>query len=594
MTKTRARSGRGVTDRRISPADGLEAQARRGAASARASRRAPRTGGCWICRRAGRALGVGGECLARAAGRCRRRRSAPRRRRSGRSSATGRCSRRPPPPRRADPERLPPVKPKPLAFPAPRRRAARLVDAEGARPSTPARAAPRPCPRRGRVRRGRTGPPNRAYLKLWKAFTRLGAWPQAGERCLDLGAAPGGWSWALARLGARVIAVDKAALDPAVAALANVERRGESAFALDPAAIGPVEWWVSDVVCYPKRLLALIGRWRASGLARNMVATIEFQGATDPASRARVRRHPRLAGSAPASQQARAARFTAGRTGVIDLDVSARRHRVRSCAQECAVDVRREAADELARHRRHAAAGGRQRGNLELQLGSNGRAVTPWVAYSDAVNGSTSERRCPRTPGRRRSRTAASRADRALHAVRREHVIHAKARWVDGPSAMNDSPLKSRGRSALRRAAGGRRAPPRRSAPAASSRRAPPHAGPVRWRSRGRTARSPPSRAPCSTPGRTAPGRASAAAQEATGEARQHAVGQRRHGCDAQHAGAARAQLLRGVGDAVEPDERALDLAVERKRLAGRHQAIALALEQHQARAHLAARAPGG
>ena len=72
------------------------------------------------------------------------------------------------------------------------------------------------------------------------------------------------------------------------------------------------------------------------------------------------------------------------------------------------------------------------------------------------------------------------------------------------------------------------------------------------------------------------------AAQEATGEARQHAVGQRRHRRDAQHARAARAQLLRGVGDAVEPDERALDLAVEGKRLAGWHQAIALALEQHQ------------
>ena len=180
---------------------------------------------------------------------------------------------------------LPPVKPKPLAFPAPAPRAPLgswtlwepdlvYASARCASPFVHGEVA---------FVEDRTGPPNRAYLKLWEAFTRLGARPQVGERCLDLGAAPGGWSWALARLGARVIAVDKAALDPGVAALANVESRRESAFALDPPAIGPVEWWVSDVVCYPKRLLALIGRWRDSGLARNMIATIKFQGATDPA-----------------------------------------------------------------------------------------------------------------------------------------------------------------------------------------------------------------------------------------------------------------------------------------------------------------------
>jgi Predicted SAM-dependent methyltransferase len=59
----------------------------------------------------------------------------------------------------------------------------------------------------------------------------------------------------LAKLGARVIAVDKAPLDPAVAALPGVEIRQASAFALDPAEIGPVDWLFSDVICYPARLL---------------------------------------------------------------------------------------------------------------------------------------------------------------------------------------------------------------------------------------------------------------------------------------------------------------------------------------------------
>jgi len=49
----------------------------------------------------------------------------------------------------------------------------------------------------------RTGPPSRAYLKFWEACTRLGARPEPGDTCIDLGASPGGWTWAMARLGAR-------------------------------------------------------------------------------------------------------------------------------------------------------------------------------------------------------------------------------------------------------------------------------------------------------------------------------------------------------------------------------------------------------
>jgi 23S rRNA (cytidine2498-2'-O)-methyltransferase len=127
----------------------------------------------------------------------------------------------------------------------------------------------------------RAGPPNRAYLKLWEALTVLGRYPEPGATCLDLGAAPGGWSHVLADLGAEVRAVDKAPLDPAVAARPNVTQQRESAFALDPHEAGPVDWLVSDVVCYPARLLDLIRRWLDAGMAHTVIATIKFQGATD-------------------------------------------------------------------------------------------------------------------------------------------------------------------------------------------------------------------------------------------------------------------------------------------------------------------------
>jgi len=132
----------------------------------------------------------------------------------------------------------------------------------------------------------KTGPPNRAYLKLWEALVRLRRWPHKGERCLDLGASPGGWTYVLARLGADVVAIDKAPLDQKVAAMPGVEWRGESAFALDPQSVGPVDWLFSDIIAYPPRLLRLIERWRSSGLVKNFVCTIKFQGETDHAAAA--------------------------------------------------------------------------------------------------------------------------------------------------------------------------------------------------------------------------------------------------------------------------------------------------------------------
>lgn len=127
----------------------------------------------------------------------------------------------------------------------------------------------------------RSGPPSRAYLKLWEALTIIGKRPQPGEVCIDLGSAPGGWSWALAKMGARVVSIDKAPLSPEIASLPGIEYRGESAFALDPARLGPVDWLFSDLVCYPARLLTLIERWRAAGICRRFVCTLKFQGATD-------------------------------------------------------------------------------------------------------------------------------------------------------------------------------------------------------------------------------------------------------------------------------------------------------------------------
>ena len=125
------------------------------------------------------------------------------------------------------------------------------------------------------------GPPSRAYLKLWEALTWIGEHPSSGARCVDLGAAPGGWTWVLATLGARVVAVDKAALEPRVAAMAGVTMRRESAFGLAPE---PADWLFSDVIAYPDRLLTLVRRWIAAGVVTRIVCTVKLQGPTDHAA----------------------------------------------------------------------------------------------------------------------------------------------------------------------------------------------------------------------------------------------------------------------------------------------------------------------
>jgi 23S rRNA (cytidine2498-2'-O)-methyltransferase len=175
---------------------------------------------------------------------------------------------------------LPPVRARPLRFPEPAPTshlgAWTLLDHDRMLAS-PTKASPfvmGEC----RFEEDHIGPPSRAYLKLWEALTRLGTHPGTGDRCLDLGASPGGWTWVLARLGASVRAVDKAPLDPRIAGMPGVEPVIESAFALAPER---VDWLVCDVIAYPARVLDLMGRWIAAEAAGHIVCTVKFQGATD-------------------------------------------------------------------------------------------------------------------------------------------------------------------------------------------------------------------------------------------------------------------------------------------------------------------------
>lgn len=127
----------------------------------------------------------------------------------------------------------------------------------------------------------KTEPPNRAYLKLWEVFTRTGKAPGPQDLCIDLGGAPGGWTWAIAALGARVFSIDKAPLAPHVAQHPLVESCIGSAFALPASLIEGCTWLFCDVACYPDKLYKTVVKWAECPVPVNMVCTVKFSGKTN-------------------------------------------------------------------------------------------------------------------------------------------------------------------------------------------------------------------------------------------------------------------------------------------------------------------------
>lgn len=125
-------------------------------------------------------------------------------------------------------------------------------------------------------------PPSRAYLKLWEFFTVYAPHTPGEGTALDVGSCPGGWTWVLARMGFdKVISVDKAPIEQRIFDLGNIEFRQVSAFGLNPDDFEEIQWFCSDIICYPERLLTLVKKFLDSGKVRNFVCTIKYQSQTD-------------------------------------------------------------------------------------------------------------------------------------------------------------------------------------------------------------------------------------------------------------------------------------------------------------------------
>lgn len=128
----------------------------------------------------------------------------------------------------------------------------------------------------------KTGPPSRAYLKLWEAATLSGIYPQPGEGVLDLGATPGGWSYVAAALGAHVTMIDRSPPDagllkkfPHARFIAGDGLKPARA-ELEGAAV-----ILSDMACEPAKLLPAVEAWTTLPHLRAMICTLKFHGLSD-------------------------------------------------------------------------------------------------------------------------------------------------------------------------------------------------------------------------------------------------------------------------------------------------------------------------
>ncbi len=95
-----------------------------------------------------------------------------------------------------------------------------------------------------------------------------------GMRAADLGAAPGGWSWVLAREGLRVQAVDNGPLAESALATGLIEHLRADGFRWQPQR--PLDWLVCDMVEQPRRVAARIAEWFAQGWCRHAIFNLKL------------------------------------------------------------------------------------------------------------------------------------------------------------------------------------------------------------------------------------------------------------------------------------------------------------------------------
>ena len=123
--------------------------------------------------------------------------------------------------------------------------------------------------------------PSRSYLKVEEAYGILGQAPGPGETVVDLGAAPGGWTYSALRHGARVLAVDNGPLKGGAAGHPQVVHLRQDAFTFQPPAGPPIDWLFCDMIENPYKVLELVTLWFTRRWCRRFIVNLKV-GRADP------------------------------------------------------------------------------------------------------------------------------------------------------------------------------------------------------------------------------------------------------------------------------------------------------------------------
>lgn len=122
--------------------------------------------------------------------------------------------------------------------------------------------------------------PSRSALKLEEALMCLltdkerEAFIQPGMTAADLGAAPGGWSWVLARRHVRVFAVDNGPMAASAMDTGVIEHIRADGFRWQPPK--PLDWLVCDMVESPSKVASRMATWFREGWCKRAIFNLKL------------------------------------------------------------------------------------------------------------------------------------------------------------------------------------------------------------------------------------------------------------------------------------------------------------------------------
>ena len=122
--------------------------------------------------------------------------------------------------------------------------------------------------------------PSRSALKLEEALMMLltekerAEFIRPGMFAADLGAAPGGWSWVLARQHLRVFSIDNGPMAQSALDMPVIEHIRADGFRWQPPK--PLDWMVCDMVESPRKVADRMATWFREGWCKHAIFNLKL------------------------------------------------------------------------------------------------------------------------------------------------------------------------------------------------------------------------------------------------------------------------------------------------------------------------------